>query len=200
MKYYILILAAGLFFSACQGTQENEKKQEETQKESPTKVLQPIKAPPAFVAYRNEGHGFGMAYPANWEVEEGTAGTVILVKSPLSGTDDPFQESVNVVVNDVAERGISNLDQFVMRSEKDLAESIESFMMVKSERIIWAGQETHEFIFNGHLNGFHLRWQQRLVYIDGKGYVISYTALQDTFNKYASILNMIFDSFAFAQE
>jgi hypothetical protein len=53
--------------------------------------------------YVNREYGFSLILPRIWQKQEGIPGTILVVRSPLTGSRDKFQENITVSVGDLAE-------------------------------------------------------------------------------------------------
>lgn len=132
---------------------------------------------------------YTISYPADWTPEE--QGPVVMFKSPQQGPSDAGLENVNIVV---VPAGTKDLEEYVMSEIDNLREVTPNFKLLDygkdpislpSRKIVYTeddGQNKYQYM-------------QIIAQKDNKYYILSYTALMDTFPTYVKIATDMISSF-----
>ena len=138
------------------------------------------------------GTGFSIAYPPAWTKKESAGSTGFM--TPIEGSDDFFQENVNVLVQDLAAQPM-NLDQYTDFSKAQIKQSLGDSSIESLRRIKVGGMPADEMIYK-------MKYQEKILTIkgvwmvsDNKAYVITYAAEPEKFNTYLADADEVCNSF-----
>jgi hypothetical protein len=146
------------------------------------------------LTYTNEGAGFSIEYPSDWEANESIPGTIVLFRAPLESASDPVRESVGVsterlpsgyTLQDFIDAGLSRLEQ-----------DIPEFHLTSSESTTLAGHPAHRLVYTGKQEAITLQWLQVFTLVGQTGYVLTFVASPDSYATYEPTALDMFDSFA----
>jgi serine/threonine-protein kinase len=131
-------------------------------------------------------------YPGDWAFDNsGSAGTTVAFYAP-SDSGDTFRENVNLVVQDV--KGM-DLTTYAQRTESEVRTHLGEASIIRSETERTPA-EVHTLEYAGKLNGRDMRFKQTLRIVNGKAYVLTYTADPATYDEYLYLADAILNSFA----
>lgn len=142
--------------------------------------------------YANKEKGFSITFPKNWETKEGIAGAVVASLSPRESDSDNFRENVNIVIEDLPkdltseeyyQAGIVNL-----RKVPDFKEDQKGKITIDGKEAVW-------LIASHKSSNVSAKMIQYYVVKGKKAYVITGTALADSFGKYKPQFDQIAQSF-----
>ena len=152
-------------------------------------------APPSPVYDTLRHAGFALAVPGHWDVDtSGAMGAALIAMSPLGPDGDDFRENVNVVVQDVGAYGL-DLDGFVALSEEQVTTFVTDAEFVSSERDTLGAHPHHRLTYTGRQGKYALRYEQRYWVVDGRAYILTFTAEQDAHEGYAEVGQRVLESF-----
>jgi len=138
----------------------------------------PDEGPGQFADFVSIAHPFAVQYPESWEVEENSFGAVVTFLSPLTGEDDPFHESVNVVVEDLG--GIEvTLDEYIDAALSQLPTIIPDIELTDQIDDTMGGQPSQIITYTGSQEGFQFTWVQEVSLFEGSAYVLTYSGLTE---------------------
>lgn len=148
-------------------------------------VIQPtIKKPQAELSvYQNSSLGFQVKYPQVWSKQNRndffTEG--ILFLSPLKNNTDRFQESVSILVENPPQD--TSLAEYTEQSVAEIKQ-----LSVLNVREAWSaslgGHPARQIVYSGSVNGTSVQRMQTWAIKNNRAYVVTYTALPETYNSY----------------
>jgi hypothetical protein len=148
-----------------------------------------VEGPPSgWKTYQNEEHGFSLYYPEDWE-QTYAAGTTVAFASP---DVDEFRENVNVVVESCGDMG---LEEYVAANKQSMPQIIPGARISNEKPVEVHGREGYEWILRFSTQGFDLKDKQVCFVAHGKGYVLTCTALESTYDQYADTFHEMVYSF-----
>ncbi|MBO6515719.1 MAG: hypothetical protein JJ975_04130 [Bacteroidia bacterium] len=140
---------------------------------------------------------YGIKAPAEWTFDNsGLMGTKFLLMSPLVDSTDDFSENINLIVQDVSESSLS-VEQFALFSLELVKKMVNDVEVVKSELEKNDGMEHYHVEYTGQQGEYKLHWVQYLYLNEGKAYILTGVARQETSDQYVGILNKIMSTFSF---
>jgi len=140
----------------------------------------------------NEGN-YSISYPAGWQLDQSKAmGTtfVLFARGTEAGT---FRENVNLMIQDLTGMGL-DLDKFVQMSEQQFKTMITNGKLISSKRLKDRG-EYQEIVATGTQGVMDLKFKQYYWVRDNKAYVLTFTALQSTYDAYAELAGKVMNTF-----
>ncbi len=142
-----------------------------------------------------DNKNFSIMYPATWDLNSaGLMGTKFIILSPLSNSNDKFQENVNLITQDLTGLNVP-LDKYVETSENQIKTLLSNGKLLESKRISDNNSEYHILVFTGKQGIFNLKFMQYFRIINNKAYVLTYTAEINQYDKFLPIAKKIMDSF-----
>lgn len=150
----------------------------------------------AMPVYRNADSGLEAQYPAGWKAVEGLMGAAVFFASPLESKEDKFSENVNIIVEDVSAHPGMTLGKYIERAKAKLAVFITEYSPKDSRDSILSGQPAKLIEYTGRQGVFNLHILQSVTLIDGKAYVVTFTAEEDNYERYLPAAKRIMDSLA----
>jgi hypothetical protein len=149
---------------------------------------------PGWLTYTDSAHTFTVNYPKEWTIKP--VGTAIAFLSPKENAQDPFQENVNIILQDLTAQPMT-LDQYTDLSKKQITGAYGASAIVSLKEKSFAGQKTEELIYNMSYQGHALKVKS-LWFIKGKtAYLFTYTAEPAQYGKYEETATAVINSFTF---
>jgi len=137
--------------------------------------------------------GFGITFPEDWQEKRGAMGTAILALSPKEDANDNFQENVNVVTEDVP-AGMTTGD-YVKTSLGSMGDILTDFKVVSNVPTTVGGKNAVALTYNHRMGNYKLKVLAYMIISSGKGYVITCTAMEGSFEKYKAQFEEVCRSF-----
>ena len=134
-----------------------------------------------------------MNYAADWQQKE-QEGTIVSFLSPKSSPSDSFQESINVVMNDLSGQQLS-LDDYTKVSLETLQGIFPDMAVVESGSTTLDGNPTHKIVYTAKAGGVNLKVMQAWTIKDDISYVLSYSAEEASFPDYVGVMQTTIDTF-----
>jgi len=143
--------------------------------------------------YYNREWRFSIRYPSDWQLKENYRGTIVIGYGPSEGETDDFQENVNVTVLNLPRK--MNLDQLFTKYVNDLKAAMPDLELKNSGKTSVNNIPTIYLFYSYNYGG--RRWDVvvYLCFTHHKGYLITGTALTETFAKYKILFEKIIRSF-----
>ncbi|BBI31446.1 PsbP-related protein [Cohnella abietis] len=209
LKVSVALGLLALALSACGGNSKEEKNSPSpyvsaSPSASATSSESPSASPSSeasvaagFKLFESKENGTSIQYPESWTTQENIPGAIIAFLTPLEGENDKFQESVNIVVQDLGGQAIT-LEQYGELSKQSLPQFITDMELIDAELAKTdAGTEFYTLEYTGKQGAFDLHWRQIVTISGGKAYILSYTAEPDSFDKYVETVGTMVDSWIF---
>jgi len=145
--------------------------------------------------YTDEEAGFIIKYPTTWLVSEKHSGTNVLFLAQKQNEADRFRENVSVVVQDLSSNpmGLNKYtDIAIDQMETVLGNEIEP---LKSKLTYIDGHAGHRYVFRVPLPNFTLKYHIVWTVYGIKAYQITYTSLEQDYEKHLRIYKSMVKSF-----
>lgn len=149
-----------------------------------------------FAVYENQTYSLKMEYPSTWKAAEGVAGAIVVFLSPLESKEDKFSENVNIIVEDVSAHPGMTLGKYIELAKAKLAVFITEYSPKDSRDSILSGQPAKMIEYTGRQGVYNLHILQTVTLIDGKAYVVTFTAEEANYERYLPAAKRIIDSLA----
>ena len=133
---------------------------------------------------------FSIALPDGWRDSTDKAGSFGAVTAYLGPTSDGFATNVNVVRQDIGTMSVSAYANLTRQGVRSLHVA---GMTASSPRTV-DGEDALEYAFTDQQVGRTLKQRQTVVVHDGKGYVITYTALPSSYDASVPAADSLIDS------
>ncbi|MGF1590513.1 MAG: protein kinase [Pleurocapsa sp.] len=148
----------------------------------------------ALSLYENSDRGFKVNYPQVWSQQnrDDFFATGVIFFSPLENDADRFKETVSVLVENLSDD--MTLAQYTAQSISEIKRL--SDPNVGQAQIISLGEiEGRQVVYGGEENGKRVRRMQTWSIQDNRAYVITYTALPESFENYLVTVEKMIESF-----
>ena len=137
---------------------------------------------------------FRLSAPADWDVRRDVKASVRLIAlAPLDGADDPFQENLNVTVQDVPEE--ASLEAYYDDVFAGLATNIPGFEEVETRNVRLGDVSAKRLVYTYTFNEQPFRVITYVLLEGGEGYFLTGTALAATFDAYTETFEEIAGTF-----
>lgn len=137
---------------------------------------------------------FTIEYNSNWELNTTeTNGADVVLFTELE-KNDTFRENVNVLVQDLKGMNMT-MEKYVTLSEEQIKTLVSDSKIMVSKSVNDKGKRYHMIVWRGYLANNNLKLKQLFFIKNEKAYIITYTALPETFNKFLKEANVILKSF-----
>lgn len=144
--------------------------------------------------YTDARQKFSIKYPPGYTVKN--VGGAVVFSSPLSGKRDIFAESLNIVVVGVADYP-GTMQSFYLRSKKRLLETMPQMRITDEGLDTVAGRPAFRLNYTALQNGTMFEFKQSMVGYHGLVYVLTYTALPESYEEYLPVINEMTASLSF---
>lgn len=133
-------------------------------------------------------------YPDSWELDTSRiVNSSFILKSPKESTKDDFQESINLLVQDLSGHHL-DLAKFTEITENQVLQVFEAGKILMSAPVTFLDLSAHQLVYSGKLNHVMLKWEQ-IFWIEGeKAYILTYSAKIEAFEKYHQVAAQIINS------
>lgn len=133
-----------------------------------------------FLSYTNSGEKLSISYPSARTVQEGSFNSIVMFFTPL-GDGDTFKENAGITKEALPEK--MTLDAYYNSARDLLSGAIKDFKEISVTDTTINNLPAKKVVFAGKQDAFSIQWQQYVILKDTTIYVITYTALIDTFNQ-----------------
>ncbi|MEW6075412.1 MAG: hypothetical protein AB1530_03795 [Candidatus Omnitrophota bacterium] len=148
---------------------------------------------PTLLTYRNDLFGYTVRYPASFTVSD--MGGIVSFISPRSSDNDIFFESVNIIVQNFGSKSLT-LQEYYKATKEALEEPTSSTKITQVKEVRLARrQEAYSLLFSTLERGVFVKCLQTIFVHKNKGYIITYVAMPDEFERYVADARLITNSF-----
>ena len=142
------------------------------------------------------GQGYAIEYPTEWELKPKYMGTDSMAISPLEGQTDAIRENVNVVFESTS---VATTPRAYFEANlPTMKQHLQKFTQLTNQPVLLTtGVNAHELMYTHEYNG--QVFQVRAIFLakGSVGYVITCTALPETYAQHAGQFDSIVNSFRF---
>ena len=140
----------------------------------------PVADAPA--AYVDIDSGFSIVPPEDWEAVPDSAGAAVAFLSPLVDEADTLRENFNVTVLEIDE--LPEPQDLADGTFDSVRDTFDDLTLLSAENTILNGMPAVRIEYTCQYQEIDLQIVQYLVLTDGTDYVVTFTALEDTFEDY----------------
>ncbi|MEL7427699.1 MAG: hypothetical protein AAFN81_32205 [Bacteroidota bacterium] len=141
--------------------------------------------------------GFEVDYPSTWRLDASkTMGPVVFFYSPPEGDNDQFQENVNLLIQELGSTEI-DLKEYTKLTKEQVKDWEAEIIRMDQIKDTEDGIPEGIYEYTANQFGMELHILQRVKIKDGKAYLLTYTAGQDTYDQYLEVAEGILQSFQF---
>ncbi|MBX7206194.1 MAG: hypothetical protein K1X81_12290 [Bacteroidia bacterium] len=150
--------------------------------------------PVAMKSFFSRGGYFSLSYPGNWELSsQQIPGIYFQAFSPKEGPNDRYRESVNVVIEDLNGKQVSE-QQYIEATKKNLLFNVKDYRLIKSGEIMLGGYKAYEILYTGKLNMYNLKFRAVIVFFEKRAFVMTYSSDLISYDKFYPETNKIMSS------
>lgn len=147
-----------------------------------------------WLEYTDSNYNFKLQYPATWS--SGAEQGMLIFKTAKDGTEDNFQENVNVIIQDLSAQPMT-LAEFTKLSLDQYGEMGETVQIVSIDDAKLAGIAAKKAIVKMNYYSLPLKLKQLWFIKDNKAYMLTYTALETTYSAFENDATQLMMSFEF---
>jgi hypothetical protein len=136
--------------------------------------------------YTSNDYNFAIQYPAGWEFQEDAFGSHVMFFTPQT-EEDQFRENIGVIT-EVLPTDMT-VDEYYDEAKVHLMDFISDFEEVANTNITIAGEAGKKVQYLGSQGTYQLKRQQIFFIKDKVTYVVTYTAMADTFDEYVDVVD-----------
>jgi hypothetical protein len=116
---------------------------------------------------------YSIQYPADWETEMQSSGTLFIIKSPLESDSDRFRENINLVTEDLTGKGV-DLDTYAKASLDQLTAAYKGMKMIENKKIKVGSTDYYKFLYTASPDSVFMELEQWFRIDKEKAYVLTF--------------------------
>ena len=168
-----VLVSAAMLFAACCGNGDTSPTAESAETAQDQVDLE---------IYSNEGNGFAIGFPADWNIQEGILGTTVTAYSPMANGSDHFRESVSVTVFPLTPG--TDLEAFFEQEYGNKANLYQNIREIDRNRVNIGGMDAFAVTYAYSLADSHAIELMYAAAAGETGYVILCDAVPDSFDSF----------------
>jgi hypothetical protein len=145
--------------------------------------------------YHSKESESSIKLPDSWETREGVMGTAVIALSPREGATDEFRENVNVVVEELPS-GMA-LEGYIEASLSNMRKLATDYNQVEDGRTTIDGVDASRLVYTHRMGQLDLQCLLYIIVKGRRGYNVTCSALQDTFETHRGRFEEIVATFRF---
>ena len=130
---------------------------------------------------KNNVYGFSVEYPKNWEIKESiNVEGITAIVAFMGPAKNNFQPNINVKTENAPSY---TLNQYIQASKQTLSQffAMNDYILIDEGGLTINGQNSYFLEYAYNLQGYPLKIKQVVLMKGDNAYIITYTALQNTF-------------------
>lgn len=140
---------------------------------------------------------FTIEYPTDWTPDtSGNMGSTFFLYSPLEGEDDTFSENVNLIIQLLPDPKMTE-ETYIDETVKLLPVYFSNYKLGTLDKVKKNKKSCHVLEYSGMMNNFELHFKQYIWVMNGKSYLLSYTAEGKSYGTYEKIATQVMESLKF---
>ena len=158
-------------------------------------------APQGGRSYENQKHKFKIAYPEGWTPQENIATNIAVVLfSPKEGPEDGYGENVLVKVRELSATSTPSPQEITDSIIREIQQSVPegAFNLVSRDSVLLSGFPADRVVYT-LANAINKRTTGKALSVTTvknlKGYIIIYSAKEETYKNFSEDVNFILNSF-----
>ncbi|WP_157811733.1 PsbP-related protein [Tenacibaculum sp. SZ-18] len=140
-----------------------------------------------------KGDNYFIAYPKDWELKKSNKNGIQFILYSKEQAADPFRENISLVIQNVKEG--TTLESQIELVEAELRNVMKTSKVTVNtfDKI----KKRHEIVYSVNISAAYLKVKQHFYLNENKLYILTFTALQKSYDDYKKRANSILDSFKF---
>jgi serine/threonine-protein kinase len=137
---------------------------------------------------------YTISYPKNWKMNtSGQMGSEFIIFSEIE-KNETFRENVNLLTQDLKGQSFT-LKSFAEMSKNQIKNTVPNSTIIESKIVDSASQPYYILVWKGKIGPNELQLKQQIYIKEEKAYIISFTALPESYARFAETADKIFNSF-----
>ena len=144
--------------------------------------------------YENSTQGFRVDYPEEWSRQnrDDFFATGVVFFSPLADENDRFKERVSILVENLSNE--MTLEEYTQQSLDEIKQ-LSDPALAPAKEIALGANEGRQVVYRGEENGATVRRMQTWTVTGDRAYIITYTALPESYEEYLPLVEQTIASF-----
>ena len=142
--------------------------------------------------YKNKVFGYQLEYSAGFKIK--TVGSAVVFSSDIEDKTFAFSPSVNIVVIDLGAAPV-DIESFYKQSKDALERSLGNVKFLEDKKDKLSGISAYRLVYVSRQKKADFKFLQVMCIRDNKAYVLTYTALQEQYEKLLKTAQAIIKSF-----
>ena len=139
--------------------------------------------------------GTTVNYPPNWRLDaSGNLGANYFIYSPSEGDADNFAENINFLTQYLKGQKI-DLEQYTQISLSQLDKLMPGAKLLSNKLLRGPAGEYQKVVYTARQQGFDMEFMQHYFIKKGSAYVLTFTGLEISFEKYSGVAEKIMNTF-----
>jgi hypothetical protein len=134
-------------------------------------------------------------YPKEWEFIENFMGTILVIKSPLTGDKDPFAENISLTREFLLVNNKTfTLEDIILKKREECKNYFTDFTIIEEIDATYQNGVAKTVIFSGKKSNIEFKIQEYFFLKGDVAYIYTYTAEATVFETFKSIADDIYKS------
>jgi len=147
--------------------------------------------------YKSAVFGYRLEYPSDFKVK--TMGSATVFSSSIADKTFAFSPSVNIVTIDLGQSP-ADPDVFYKQSKEALQKSLGNVDFIEDKKDKLSGVEAYRLVYISTQKKADFKFLQLICIRDNRAYVLTYTALQEQYDKLLKTAQAVIKSFEFTKK
>ena len=159
-------------------------------------IVTKLKDQGEFLVYKSDQYHFQLQYPKTWQIGKPIENVAVWFVAPSEGALDSFQESVNIIVQDLRKSPMS-LSMYSEMAVKQMKAVFENNLeIVEKKPVRLSGLPAYKFNYYGKSNaGRTYEFLHVWTIKNDIAYQVSFTASSESFDDYLPVVQSMMKSF-----
>jgi hypothetical protein len=145
--------------------------------------------------YKNNEYGFSINPPKGWKIQENIKMDNFTIPVAFIGpVEKNFAVNINIYIEKINE---TTLQEYVNLNKKILTLVVSSYNLISERNTTINNHEAYELLYTAKIKNTDLAYKQIFLIKNNSGYVITFTALKDNFDKYIVVFDKSIETFIF---
>nr|WP_294904332.1 PsbP-related protein [uncultured Lacibacter sp.] len=151
-----------------------------------------------WLKHKDTAYNLSIQYPSHWQLKPPSGNSRFFVTSYPESDEDKFRENLNCLIPSPVEEGTT-----IQQAEEEIVQTLSAMMsefkIVQSGYSKWNNVNSYQIeytcVFISGDVRYDLHMLQKAAIINGKLYVLTYSAKNDSYEKYIDMIRKMIDSF-----
>jgi len=144
--------------------------------------------------YSNDRYGFSIRPPAGWKIKENVrVENFTIIVAFIGPTENNFAVNINIY----SERTNQNLQEYTSSNKESLNLYVPEFNLISEKNRIIGNIKAYEIVYTAKVKNVDLKFEQVVLIKNNRSYIITFTNLNENFDKYIAVFEKSVDTFKF---